>query len=245
MSLKTDHPREYDCWRHMVARCTNPGHRQWRNYGGRGISVCERWLGPEGFKHFLDDMGLRPSREHSIDRYPDNDGTYCKDNCRWATSKQQMNNTRLTTILSIGGKKVPLTEAVSQAGINYNTAVARMKSGLSVERALFSPVVTHPTYHIDGRDMSLSEASRAHGLPAGTVAKRLRRGWSLRDALAAPRRTTSEPKPILMVVDGHKVSLHSECKRRGLDYSVAWYFVRQRGMTAKQALARLSFRRAT
>lgn len=83
---------EYRTWAAMLCRCTNPDHRQFRHYGGRGIRVCERW---HTYANFLADMGRRPSPDLSLDRV-DNDGDYEPDNCRWATRKQQMNNRRVS-----------------------------------------------------------------------------------------------------------------------------------------------------
>jgi hypothetical protein len=78
----------------MVNRCLNPNSHSYNYYGGRGIAVCKRWLGKNGFKNFIADMGNKPSPKHSIDRYPNNDGNYEPSNCRWATQKQQTNNKR-------------------------------------------------------------------------------------------------------------------------------------------------------
>lgn len=87
---------EHTAWRNMRQRCTYRKHRSWKDYGGRGITVCARWLGPDGYAHFLADMGRKPSPDHSLDRFPNNDGDYSPDNCRWATRSQQQNNTRRT-----------------------------------------------------------------------------------------------------------------------------------------------------
>lgn len=81
---------EYSVWRTMRARCSKPSHNRYYLYGGRGISVCERW---QKFENFIADMGRRPSEKYSIDRV-DADGNYEPDNCRWATAKERANNRR-------------------------------------------------------------------------------------------------------------------------------------------------------
>ena len=83
---------EYHCWATMIQRCTNPNNQKYLYYGGRGISVSKEW---RSFQNFIKDMGLKPSKHLSIDRI-NNDGNYCKENCRWADHFTQMNNTRKT-----------------------------------------------------------------------------------------------------------------------------------------------------
>lgn len=82
---------EYSSWEHMKYRCYNPKDKRYKEYGGRGITVCERWF--DSFENFLADMGQRPSMDHSLDRKNVN-GNYEPNNCRWATRKEQRNNRR-------------------------------------------------------------------------------------------------------------------------------------------------------
>ena len=87
--------REHHSWKGMIQRCTNRRTPAWKDYGGRGIRICARWR--RSFAAFFADMGRCPSRRHSLDRWPNNDGDYSSKNCRWATKSEQARNRRRPT----------------------------------------------------------------------------------------------------------------------------------------------------
>jgi hypothetical protein len=126
---------EYTVWATMFQRCTNPNHDKFATYGGRGISVCERWF---FFENFFADMGQRPTPLHSIDR-KDNDGNYEPENCRWATQKEQARNRRTSRMLNFQGRDMTLAEVAEISGVNYDLLKKRTKMGWDAERAVMTP----------------------------------------------------------------------------------------------------------
>ncbi len=129
----------FGIWNQMCQRCVNKNHISWKYYGGTGITVCERWQGPEGFINFLADMGERPSAAHSLDRkivsLP-----YNSDNCRWATTSEQARNKNNNRMVQFNGESRLLVELAEEFSINYNTLRSRIRYGWSIDDALKSPV---------------------------------------------------------------------------------------------------------
>lgn len=119
----------YICWQQMWARCTNSRHKGWKNYGGRGISVCKRW---RKFENFLEDMGEKQPRA-SIDRI-NNNGNYEPGNCRWANAIQQANNCRTNRWLEINGQRMTVSQAAVMFGLPSSTVFSRLSRGESQER---------------------------------------------------------------------------------------------------------------
>lgn len=117
----------YNTWAHMLTRCRNEGHKQYADYGGRGIVVCERW---HVFENFLADMGKKPAGK-SLDRI-DNDGNYEPGNCRWATHTQQMRNRRKT----VRADGVAVSEIAEKHGIKTKVLRERLKRGLPMSEAV-------------------------------------------------------------------------------------------------------------
>lgn len=121
----------YRTWRSMIERCTNKKVASYQDYGGRGISVCSRWMNLE---NFLEDMGRKPNGL-TLDRI-DNNGNYCPENCRWTTQVQQCNNKRNNVNLTYCGKTQTISQWSRDAGINVHTLGSRIRAGWSTEKAL-------------------------------------------------------------------------------------------------------------
>ena len=137
--------KTYVAWREMRARCRNPQHQSYRNYGGRGITVCPEW---EDFSVFLTDMGEAPLGM-SIDRRNNNAG-YCKANCRWATPTQQNQNSRWTRLITYKGATLCLSVWARRLGLDVSSLVYRLDNW-PLARALGSPVTCGGPGAIGGR----------------------------------------------------------------------------------------------
>jgi hypothetical protein len=124
----------------MRDRCRNPKHRAYKNYGGRGITVCERW---NSFENFYADVGDRPSPKHSIDRI-DNDLGYEPGNVRWADQKTQSRNSRRNRLVAINGETLCLQDWAERMGLGRCTIYDRLRRGWSIERALTTPPARAP-----------------------------------------------------------------------------------------------------
>jgi hypothetical protein len=128
--------RLYWIWSDMRQRCANSNHRQFADYGGRGVTVCDRWQVFANFKH---DMGERPDGL-SLDRR-DNARGYGPDNCRWATRQEQNSNRRNCIMVDCDGERVTLKEACRRRGLTYRPIVKRIQNrGWPVSLALSTPV---------------------------------------------------------------------------------------------------------
>jgi hypothetical protein len=130
---------EYETWARIVQRCTNTKCEDYVKWGGRGITICDEWR--QSFAKFASDMGLRPSDQHSIDRI-DNDGPYCKDNCRWATKSQQSRNRNDRVPITAGGETKLLCEWSEITGMSIATLWARLDRGWSEEDTVRTPLLS-------------------------------------------------------------------------------------------------------
>lgn len=133
--------RLYSVWAGILTRCYNPNSPNYRNYGARGIKVCEEWKTYENFEKWALNNGYNPNHEKktiSIER-TDTNGDYSPDNCVWATAKEQMNNTRRNTFVTFNGKTKTLAEWAEHYGINYSTFMSRYSRGWDMARIASTP----------------------------------------------------------------------------------------------------------
>jgi hypothetical protein len=128
---------EGSSWMAMIRRCTRISHPDYVDYGGRGIKVCDRWR--LSFQAFLEDMGPKPSRHHSIER-KENSGNYEPGNCRWATAKEQARNRRSNWMITYNGESKSVAEWAELVGIMADTLEKRLRKGWPVSRAIMTPV---------------------------------------------------------------------------------------------------------
>jgi hypothetical protein len=169
----------------MRQRCLNPNHTAYHNYGGRGIRVCDRW---GVFQNFLDDMGKRPSRFHTLDRI-DNDGHYEPSNCRWATRDEQAANRRTNVLLDYMGERTTLSEAARRSGIPLDTLWRRINVHRWPADHWFIPngakrpdrPTSKKSDHLipyKGEQITITEAARRSGIKRITLQARIcRYGW--------------------------------------------------------------------
>ena len=137
--------RLYDVHRSMKRRCYEPSNNSYHNYGGRGIKVCDEWLGEHGYENFRKwamENGYDPNAERqecTLDRI-DNNGNYCPENCRWVNAKIQGNNRNDNHILEYQGERHTVVEWAEKMGMLPVTLYARIRRGWPIEKALKTPI---------------------------------------------------------------------------------------------------------
>ena len=183
----------------MKSRCNNPNFPDYDKYGGRGISVCERW---NSFVNFLEDMGERPAGM-SLDRFPDGGGNYEPSNCRWATVAQQLENRCNTIFLTIDGVTKSYVEWEKDSGLPRRLIYNRLIAGWDPKDAVTRPKGNYAKsglyaqklenrcntifLTIDGVTKSYVEWEKDSGLPRRLIYNRLIAGWDPKDAVTRPK----------------------------------------------------------
>ena len=171
---KKDNLRLWSIYHDIKKRCNNPNSARFKDYGGRGIKMCDEWL--DDFDSFADwSKNNGYSDELTIDR-KDVDGNYEPQNCRWITIKEQCRNKRNTVFVEYHGVKKPLIVWCEELGLVYDTMHDRIKKrGWSVEKAFETK---------SQRDDSFASKCKSHGISENVVRDRVKKlGWDLESAL--------------------------------------------------------------
>ena len=134
--------RQYSTWINMRSRCRNPKDKDYPNYGGRGIEVCDRWY--DSFINFWEDM-KDGYQDHLMIERLDNDGPYCKANCRWGTQNRQSNNKRDSHYINTPMGRITVTQAARRYGFKDVTLFARIRNGWGEEHLLLPLRSKKPT----------------------------------------------------------------------------------------------------
>ncbi len=196
--VSKNHPGIYSAWKHMMDRCYNERHKHYLNYGGRGISVCERW---KNVALFCEDVKTGYEPGLTLDRI-DSNGMYEPSNCRWATRRQQQNNRRVTVWVETPNGRMSAMEASREYGINYGTLKGRLEDGWSHEEAISRPVGIGRRHRViklpkeiksqlriiqtPKGEMGFNEAARVFGISPGALRKRINKGMDSMTALTMP-----------------------------------------------------------
>lgn len=176
--------REYITYKAMKSRCYNKSNKRYERYGGRGIKVCDRWM--SSYEAFLDDMGRKPSRSHTLERI-DVDGDYSPENCVWATIVEQANNRSNNTMIEINGVSRTMAQWSRISGVNRTVLLRRMKRGVVGERLIKKTEKNAIT--VNGISDSYAGWYRRTGIKASAISARIRDyGWSPEDAVTRKTR---------------------------------------------------------
>lgn len=167
---------EYQSWSAMKNRCDNPSHESYHRYGGRGITYDPAW---SDFTVFLRDMGEKPTRKHQLERVY-NDKNYNKENCIWATRKEQTRNRggdRATRFYTYNGKTMCIKDWAEEVGISPSSMQKRLNKGWPLEKAFSKERHDGPQlYTFEDKTMSLTEWSKHLNVPKPTLADRIKKG---------------------------------------------------------------------
>lgn len=165
----------YTRWQAMKRRCYIKTSKRYDDYGGRGITICDRWL--ESYENFIEDMGLPADKSYQIDR-TDNNGNYEPGNCQWVTRQENGRNKRNNHMLAAFGKNQTLVEWAKETGIKRETIAMRIRRGYSAEKALDagSDRISSRTYVTpNGSFASLKAAAESHSISISGASGRFER----------------------------------------------------------------------
>lgn len=199
--------RLYAIYNGIKERCLNKNNENYDLYGGRGISICDEWMGDNGYANFRTwALNNGYKNELTIDRI-DVNGNYEPSNCRWATMKTQMNNRRNSIKININGQEMTLSDIADEYGISRGTVGSRYRAGCVGNEIIFGKDLKK--YEVDGRLYTADEISNVFGIPKRQFASRLGKGWSVEKAATFPYKSFVE-KEIEYNGEKHTINEWSE-----------------------------------
>lgn len=177
----------YFIWGGVKQRCLNPKHAAYHRYGGRGITICDRWK--DSFDNFLQDMGGSYKSKLTLERVDNNKG-YCPENCRWATMKEQANNTNTNKHITYNGETLTITQAAEKYGLSYSLLVTRISTyKWSIEKALTTQVAKDLVVDYMGERITVTNLANRIGMKVSTLRGRIvNYKWSVEKSVTFPVR---------------------------------------------------------
>ncbi len=178
---------EHIAWLGAKDRCFNPNTQEWERYGGRGITVCDRWK--ESFKNFYEDMGPKPSNLHSLDRI-DNDGNYEPGNCRWATVEEQVYNRSTKRMVELpDGRSVTTKEAMKELDLKKGTLFSRLNKGTPLDIPVREIA---KRYNYNGKVYTLGDLAGLTDISPKLLYSRLSGGMDIDKAISMSKQTPTK-----------------------------------------------------
>lgn len=175
----------HNVWKGMRKRCLSPSSHNYYLYGARGIKICKEWDEFLDFKQWAINSGYKEGL--SIER-EENDGNYGPPNCRWATPKEQSNNTRTNHPITYNGVTKNVTEWAREKGMTDSTLFLRIKKGWDIEKIINTPVLKATTYEYNGEKLTVSQLCKKYNINKVTFRQRLKHNWTLEKILTTPPR---------------------------------------------------------
>mgnify|MGYP003503506638 FL=1 len=177
----------------MLWRISPDNKSSKKNYFDRGIGACKEWQsGGNGLENFINDMGEKPSKSHSLDRI-DNDKGYSKENCRWATTSEQARNTRQTRMVMYQGKEICLKDFCEENGYEFNLIYRKVLRGMPLEEALVSKRYSHHhSIEINGVTGTLMYWSKIYGFSHTVASSKLKKGKTIESIIESSNKKRKE-----------------------------------------------------
>lgn len=212
------HSRLYNVWCSMRDRCYNSNHPRFKNYGGRGIKVCDEWLSYVPFRDWSMEHGYDPDAkrgECTLDRR-DVNGDYCPENCQWVDMLVQQNNRTNNRKFTWNGETKTIKQWADELGIDRTTITYRIdKSGMTFEDAITIPIVRKERWiECDGETHTINQWSKIIGLGPSVIRRRIDElGWSVEEALKTPAINNS----VMLTYNGETLSRGEWARRYNIN----------------------------